>query len=67
MTITQEQARPGDVLLDPDGTEWKRGDEFYQWSTFDGPVFAEGPWQDSYGPQGELTLLVRDGKPVTAA
>ena len=65
MTITAAQARPGDVLLDGAGTEWQRGDEPFQWSTFDGPVLYEGPWSDAYGPQGELVLLVRDGKPVT--
>ena len=23
-----------------------------------------GPWVDSYGPQGELDLIARDGKPA---
>ena len=65
MIITAAQAQPGDVLLDSAETEWKRGDEFFTWSTFTGPVGFYGPWSDTYGPQGELTLLVRDGKPVT--
>jgi hypothetical protein len=62
--ITQGDARPGDVVLDVSGTCWQRGNEFFNWSTFSGLVFYEGPWQDSYGPQGELDLLARDGKPV---
>lgn len=65
MIITVGHAQPGDVLLDSSGTVWQRGDEFYTWSTFSGPVLHFGPWEASYGPQGELTLLVRDGKPVT--
>jgi hypothetical protein len=64
MTITTGQALPGDVILDGDGTCWQRGDEFYNWATFSGPVLHFGPWEASYGPQGELTLLVREGKPV---
>lgn len=64
MKITVGHARPGDVVLDSAQTVWKRGDEFYTWATFDGPVVHFGPWEASYGPQGELTLLVRDGKPV---
>ena len=64
MTITASEARPGDVLLDTEGQVWQRGDESYQWSTFSGPVGYDGPWSDAYGPQGELTLLVRDGKPA---
>jgi hypothetical protein len=30
-------------------------------------VFFYGPWQDSYGPQGELVLLARGGKPAGEA
>jgi len=65
VTITASQARPGDILLDCEGNAWQRGPEFYDWSTFTGPVAYYGPWQDSYGPQGELALLARDGRPVT--
>jgi hypothetical protein len=67
VTITADQARPGDVLLDTSGTAWQRGGEAFQWSTFAGPVFFYGPWQDSYGPQGELVLLARGGKPAGEA
>ena len=66
MTITAPEAQPGDVLLDSEGTAWQRGDESYSWSTFNGPVGFYGPWDPSYGPQGELTLLVRGGKPARA-
>lgn len=62
--ITVGQAKPGDVLLDGNGTVWQRGDEFYTWSTFTGPVLVFGEWKAEYGPQGPLDLLVRDGKPV---
>ena len=64
MTITASDAQPGDILLDSAGTAWQRGNETSNWSTFTGPVGFYGPWFDSYGPQGELTLLVRDGKPA---
>ena len=64
MTITAAEAQSGDILLDSAGTAWQRGDEAFAWSTFTGPVFFFGPWLDSYGPQGELVLLVRGGKPV---
>ena len=64
MTITAPDAQPGDILLDSAGTAWQRGNEAFNWSTFTGPVGFYGPWFDSYGPQGELTLLVRDGKPA---
>jgi len=64
VTITASQAQPGDILLDSDGTAWKRGPELYMWATFAGPVGFYGPWSDSYGPQGDLTLLARDGKPA---
>jgi hypothetical protein len=63
-TITASEALPGDVVLDSGGTEWKRGDSPSSWSTFSGPVLVFGPWEDRYGPQGELTLLVRDGEPA---
>ena len=64
MTITAPEARSGDVLLDSEGQAWQRGPESYSWSTFNGPVGFYGPWLDAYGPQGELTLLARDGKPA---
>ena len=64
MSITQAEAQPGDILLDSAKTAWQRGDESFTWSTFSGPVLYEGPWSDSYGPQGELIVLVRDGKPA---
>jgi hypothetical protein len=64
MTLTD--ARPGDILLDSAGTAWQRGPEVYSWATFSGPVFFYGPWSDAYGPQGELVLLARDGKPAAA-
>ena len=66
MTITASEAKPGDILLDSARTAWQRGDDAFTWSTFSGPVGFYGPWSDTYGPQGELTLLVRDGKPVPA-
>ena len=65
MTITAPEAEPGDVLLDSEGTTWQRGDAAYEWATFDGLVGYYGPWSDAYGPQGNLVLLVRDGKPAT--
>ena len=37
----------------------------YMWAMFAGPVGFYGPWSDSYGPQGDLALLARDGQPVT--
>jgi hypothetical protein len=59
------QARVGDVLLDGHGKVWHRtGIEKWRWETFSGPVAYYGPWLPEYGPQGELTLLVRDGRPV---
>lgn len=67
-TITAAQAQPDDVVLDGTGQVWQRtGPEVFNWSTFTGPVGYFGPWLDSYGPQGELTLLVRDGKPQVVA
>lgn len=65
MTITASEALPGDILLDSTGTAWQRGPSFFTWSTFTGPVGYYGPWDEAYGPQGELALVVRDGKPVT--
>ena len=65
--MTADDAQPGDVLLDGDGSCWQRGDKFYTWSTFDGPVLHFGEWKPEYGPVGVLVLLVRDGKPVDAA
>ena len=64
VTITAAQAQPGDIVWD--GTQaWQRtGPEVFNWATFTGPVGYYGPWEDSYGPQGPLTLLVRDGKPA---
>ena len=62
VTLTASEARPGDILLDANGTAWQRGDSSFTWATFGGPVTFYGPWSDSYGPQGELALLVRDGK-----
>ncbi len=59
--ITAGEARPGDVLLDASGVTWQRGPQSYNWSTFAGPVGFYGPWQESYGPQGDLTVLVRNG------
>jgi hypothetical protein len=64
VTITAAQAQPGDILLDSSGHAWQRGAEPYQWATFAGPVGFYGPWEDSYGPQGGLVLLARDGKPA---
>ncbi len=64
MTITAAEAQPGDILLDSGGQAWQRGPELFTWATFNGPVGYYGPWEDSYGPVGELTLLVRGGKPV---
>jgi hypothetical protein len=58
--------KKGDVLLDQHGKVWQRtGDRLWNWSTFSGPVSYYGEWKPSYGPQGELCLLVRDGQPVT--
>ena len=65
MTITASQAQPGDILLDTTGQAWQRGPETYTWSTFAGPVGYYGDWSDAYGPQGDLVLLARDGKPAT--
>lgn len=62
MVITVGQARPGDIVLDAAGKAWQRGDEFTDWSTFDGPVYVFGAWQAAYGPQGDLVLLARGGK-----
>ena len=64
MTITVADAQPGDVLLDSSGTVWQRGSELYLWATFIGPVLFYGPWMDAYGPQGDLVLLARGGKPA---
>jgi len=66
MTITASEAEPGDVLLDAGGTVWQRGPEIFTWSRFSGPVTYYGPWSGAYGPQGELVLLARDGKPAPA-
>jgi hypothetical protein len=62
--ITAGQAQPGDVLLDSAGGCWQRGPDSFSWSTFSGMVVYYGPWLDSYGPQGELVLLVRGGVPA---
>ena len=64
MTITAAEAGPGDILLDAAGTAWQRGAEPYFWAKFSGPVVYYGPWSDAYGPQGELVLLARGGKPA---
>ena len=66
MKITAHQARPRDIVLDPDGVAWQKdGPGVFEWSTFaGGPVMHYGPWVDSYGPQGELDLIARDGKPA---
>lgn len=64
MTITASHAQPGDVVLDRKGTEWKRGGDSRTWFTFEGLVTHEGPWKARFGPQGDLDLLVRDGKRV---
>lgn len=64
--LAATDAQPGDVVLDGSGTEWKRGPGRFNWSTFTGPVVYEGSWEDSYGPQGDLILLVRDGRPQVA-
>jgi hypothetical protein len=66
VTITADQAQPWDVLLDAEGTTWQRGSQHYFWATFTGPVDVYGPWEPRYGPQGELVLLVRDGKPAVS-
>ena len=63
--MTVSEARPGDILLDSGGQAWRRGDNSYTWSTFAGPVGFYGDWSDAYGPQGDLVLLARDGKPAT--
>lgn len=61
-----DQARPGDVVLDPQGKTWQRtGENIWNWATFDGPVGYYGDWLPEYGPQGELVLLVRGGLPVS--
>jgi len=49
VTITASQAQPGDILLDSDGTAWKRGPELYMWATFAGPVGFYGPLPDRSG------------------
>jgi hypothetical protein len=63
--VNAADCQPGDVVLDAAGKTWQRGDRPYRWSTFSGPVGYYGPWKAEYGPVGELTLLVRDGQPVT--
>jgi len=63
-TITAAEAQPNDVLLDASGTAWQRGGDEYSWSTFSGPAGFYGPWLPSYGPQGELALIARNGKPA---
>lgn len=64
MTITAAEALPGDVVLDSGGTVWQRGGDSRTWFTFGGLVTHEGPWDDAYGPQGELDLVIRAGKRV---
>lgn len=60
-----KDTQPGDVLRDSDGKVWMRtGREPWEWNTFSGMVSFYGPWLPGYGPQGELTLLVRDRKAV---
>jgi len=60
-----QDAQPGDVLLDGNGKVWARtGERPWEWNTFTGMVAFYGPWLPGYGPQGELILLVRDGRPV---
>lgn len=59
--MTADEAQAGDVVLDADGGCWQYGGKTGQWSTFSGPVAYYGPWLPAYGPQGELTLLVRNG------
>lgn len=66
-TITAGQAQDGDVVLDSAGKAWQRGAGPSRWSTFDGPVSYYGPWDDAYGPQGDLILIARDGKPHPVA
>ena len=68
MTITQADAQPGDILYDTAGMVWQRGAEEFQWSNLEGLYGYYGEWDPmTMGPQGELVLLVRGGKPVTAA
>lgn len=62
--MQQKDMRPGDVAADSGGQFWKRGDNPWDWNTFDGAVLHYGEWKAEYGPQGDLTLLWRDGKPV---
>ena len=60
-----DQAKTGDVLLDPHGKTWLRtGENVWNWADFSGPVGYYGDWQPEYGPMGDLVLLVRDGRPV---
>ena len=64
-TITADEAKPGDVVLDPGGKLWRAGTGGPdRWSTFDGPIAFFGPWKPEYGPQGDLDLLMRGGQVV---
>jgi hypothetical protein len=57
-SIVADQAEPNDVVLAPDGKVYQYNGE-YSWSHMDLVGYYGAPWT----PQGDLTLLVRNGVP----
>jgi hypothetical protein len=64
MPISASQARPGDVVLAEDGQVYQAPIEGGAggWSRMEMIGFYGDP--EATAPDGELTLLVRDGQPV---
>lgn len=64
ISISADQAQPGDVLLDPvDGKVYQlasRDDGIPQWMKMNLASFHGVPWN----PEGELILVVRNGVPA---
>lgn len=65
--LTASDARPGDVVLAPDGNVYQAPTEGGAggWSAMQLIGFYGDP--SATAPEGELTLLLRDGRPQVAA
>jgi len=61
--LNASDARPGDVVMAADGSVYQY-DGDGQWSQMELVLTESGPL---WSPLGELTLLVRGGKPQVAA
>lgn len=61
--LTAADARPNDVVMTTDGSVYQYGGDG-QWSQMELVLTESGPL---WSPLGELTLLVRGGRPQVAA